>query len=105
MKKGIDIKLLRFYMWMGLAWFIIGVLNTWHVYTDKFAAAVFNNIWGIIYLVTVNFIFLEYVLPFVLRKRRSIFFNILWGAFLLFVYMIVWSFGSYVWRLLGIELH
>src|ERR1043165_9022033 len=87
MKKGFDIKLLRFYLWIGLAYFVIGFLNTWHVYTYRVAASVLNNIWGIIYLLPVNFISLEYVIPFVLRKRRFIITNIIWGVILLFTFM------------------
>jgi len=105
MKKRLDIKLIRFYLWISLAYYIIGVFSNLHVYTDKVAASLLNNVWAIIYLLPVNFIFLEYITPFVLRKRRFIISNILWGIVLLFIFMMMWSYGSYVWRLFGIQLN
>jgi len=105
MKKRIDIKLVRFYLWIGLAYYVLGVFTNLHAYPGKVTAALLNNLWGIIYLMPVNFIFLEYVVPFVLRKKRFILYNILWGIILLFLFMMVWSYGSYAWRLLGININ
>jgi two-component system, LytTR family, sensor kinase len=104
MKKGIDRDLLLFYLLLGLGYLIIGFLNTIHKYPDELTASIFNNIWGIIYLLPVNFIFFEYTFPFVLRKKKYIIYNILLGLFLLWVHILLWSYGSYVWRLLGIEI-
>jgi sensor histidine kinase YesM len=105
MKKAIDIKLLRFYLWVGLAYYCLGVFTNLHAYPGRVAAALLNNLWGIIYLIPVNFIFLEYVVPFVLRKKRFILYNILWGFVFLFLFMMLWSYGSYVWRLFGININ
>ena len=105
MKGSVNIKLVRFYLWVGLGYFIIGLINTVHKYPDQFWASLFNNLWGIIYIIPVNFIFFEYTVPFVLKKRRTIIFNIILGIFLLWVCMMLWSYGSYLWRLLGIQLH
>ncbi|MFI5220423.1 MAG: sensor histidine kinase [Bacteroidia bacterium] len=105
MKLLSDKKLLRFYLWMGLGYFFIGLLNTVHKYPDRFLASVVNNLWGIIFLIPLNFIFFEYTIPFVLKKRKTIIYNILPGIFLLWVHMMFWSYGLYAWRLLGIQLH
>jgi LytS/YehU family sensor histidine kinase len=66
---------------------------------------VFNNVFAVIYLIIVNFILFEYTVPFVLRKRKAVAYNILLGIFLLWVHMMLYSYGAYAWRLLGIELH
>src|SRR5688572_9066983 len=105
MKISFDIKLIKFYLWLGLGYFFIGLIHTLGKYPDRFIPVVFNNLWGVIYIIPINFIFFEYTIPFVLRKRKVIIYNILLGIFLLWVHMMFWSYGSYVWRLLGIQLH
>jgi two-component system, LytTR family, sensor kinase len=105
MKKSFNIKLVTFYLWMGVGYFFLGLFSTLGKYPDKFFPVVFNNIWGVIYLIVLNFIFFEYTIPFVLRKRKVIVYNILLGILLLWIHLIFYSYGSYAWRLLGIQLH
>ncbi|MEO6403991.1 MAG: histidine kinase, partial [Ferruginibacter sp.] len=57
------------------------------------------------YLIVVNFIFLEYTVPFVLRKRRYIIYNILLAIPVFWLYCLLWSYGMYAWRGLGMQLH
>src|SRR5215213_10900045 len=103
--KPIDIKLVKFYLWLGLGFYFFGLFNTLSTYPDRFVASAFNNLWGALYLIPVNFILFEYTVPFVLKKRRLILYNILLGILFLFVHMMLYSYGSYAWRLLGIQLH
>lgn len=105
MKTSIDRKLVRFYLWLALGYFFLGLFSTISSYPDKFFADVVNNIWGVIYVTVLNYILFEYSVPFVLRKRKFIVYNILTGVLLAFVYMLGYSYGSYGWRLLGIQLH
>jgi two-component system, LytTR family, sensor kinase len=105
MKKAFDIKLFRFYLWMGAGYFFLGVLHTLGKYPDKFFSVVFNNLWGCAYLIVLNFILFEYTIPFVLRKRRVILYNVLLAILLLWVHLMFYSYGAYVWRLLGLQLH
>jgi len=90
---------------MGLGYFFIGLMNTAGKYPDRFIASVVNNVWGVTYLIPLNFIFFEYTIPFVLRKKKFIIYNILLGILLLWVHLMFWSCGAYAWRMLGIELH
>ncbi len=105
MKRSLDIKLVKFYLWVGLGYFVIGVLMTYHTYPGKFWDVVVNNIWGVIYLIPLNYILFEYSVPFVLRKRKFVIYNILLGIFLLWVHCMFYSYVSYLWRSLGIQLH
>ncbi|MFL5772223.1 MAG: hypothetical protein ACJ75F_03640, partial [Flavisolibacter sp.] len=90
-KKTLNKKLIKFYLWMGAGYFVMGILATFHVYSDRFLPVVFNNLWGVIYLTVVNFILFEYAIPFVLRKRSTVLFNIIWGIFLLWMFMMLYS--------------
>src|SRR5215203_4544087 len=105
MKTSFHFRRLVFYLWLGLGYFFLGLFTTLGKYPDKFFAVVLNNFWGGIYLIALNFILFEYTLPFVLRKRKTIIYNILLAIVLLFVHMMLYSYGSYQWRSLGILLN
>ena len=102
---SIDKKKLVFYLWVGLAYLLLWLLFNVHKYPGNFSPLLFNNIWRIVYVIVVNFIFFEYTVGFVLRKRKYIIYNILLAIVCLWLYMMLWSFGSYVWRGIGIGLH
>ncbi|WP_018615274.1 sensor histidine kinase [Segetibacter koreensis] len=104
MKKPFDIKLVKFYLWVGLGYFFLGLMATMGSYPGKFFPVVFNNVWGVIYLIAVNFILLEYTIPFVLKKRSNVSYNILLAIILSFVHLMLYSYGSYLWRSLGLQL-
>ena len=99
-----DIKLVKFYLWVALVFFMIGILNL-SEYPGQLFHKILNNIWAIIYLTVLNFILFEYSAPFVLRKRKVIISNFFTGILLLFVHMMLYSYGSYAWRIIGIQLH
>src|SRR3982750_646161 len=98
MNRSIDSKKAKFYLWLGLGYFFLGVITNLSKYPGNFFSAAFNNAWAIIYLVVINFILFEYSVPFVLKKRGSIIKNILLGMLLVWVYMMLYSYGAYVWR-------
>src|SRR3954454_14317581 len=105
MKKPIDKKLVKFYLWVGLGYFFLVLLHTLKDYPGQFFSLVFNNLWGVVYVIALNFILFEYTIPFVLKKRKTIIYNILLAILLLWIYLMLYSYGSYAWRLLGIALH
>ena len=105
MKRSFNIKLGKFYLWVGLAYATLWLVSNLSNFQGTFLQAVGNNIWRVVYLIVVNYIFFEYSIPFVFRKRRFIIYNILLGIVLLWVHCIFWSIGMYAWRLLGIGLH
>ncbi len=105
MKQLFEIKRFVFYLWLGLPYLFLSVWHDISNFEATFLQVLLNNFWRIVYIIVVNFIFFEYVVSFVLRKRWSIVFNILLGIVSLFVFMIIWSYGLYVWRSLGVALH
>lgn len=105
MKTAIDIKRFKFYLWVGLAHLSLWLFRDLIAEPDTFFPERFiNNIWRTVYIVIVNFIFFEYTVPFVLRKRKYIIYNVLLGILVLWVHVMLWSYGLYAWRLLGIQL-
>ena len=83
MKLLSDKRLIKFYLWLALGYFFMGILSTHETYPANFFPIVFNNLWAIVYLTVLNFILFEYSVPFVLRKRKVIVYNILLGILLL----------------------
>ena len=101
---SIDKKKIIFYLWLGLAYFLLRLLFNAHQFPGNFFPLVVNNLWRIVYIVAVNFIFFEYTVPFVLRKRKFVLYNIFLGILFLWLYIMLWSFVAYGWRAIGIGL-
>ncbi|MEP7253538.1 MAG: histidine kinase [Ginsengibacter sp.] len=105
MKISINRKQLRIYLWLGLGYFLLSLLSTIGGYPGQFFHVVVNNIWAIIFVMVLNFLLFEYTIPFILRKRASIIYNILTAIPLFFVTMVLYAYGSYEWRHLGTGIH
>src|SRR5690348_4093477 len=101
MKFKFDGKLVKFYLWVALAYAALWVFGNKHTTSVTFWHAVGNNLWRVIYITVVNFSFLEYAGPFILRKRRFLIYNIVFGAAIVWMFCIIWSYGLYIWRDLG----
>jgi len=105
MNISVDRKQVKFYLWAGLAYSILWVLSNAGKHPGNFFPLLFNNVWRVSYIIVLNFIFFEYTIPFVLRKRKYIIYNILIGIAILWMFIMLWSFGLYAWRAIGIGLH
>lgn len=98
MNKLFDIKRSRFYLWVGLAYFLMGVLFTLHDMKTSFGRHVLNEFWHAIYVLVVNYWFFEYVLP-----RLSLR-NWLRSALLIILLIFLYSWIAYAWRQLGLSM-
>ncbi|MBL0882068.1 MAG: sensor histidine kinase [Chitinophagaceae bacterium] len=103
MKKIIkDIAHRNFYIITSLLVLSLGILGTM-MYKGPFLHVLLNNLWALSYSIVLNYLFLEHVWPFVINKKKSLLQNILGGILALFVYILLCSFGLYVWRSIGIQ--
>ena len=102
---SIDKKKIILYLWLGLAYFLLRLLFNAHQFPGNFFPLVANNLWRIVYIVAVNFLFFEYTVPFVLRKRKYIIYNIFLGIVCLWLYIMLWSFVASAWRSIGMGLN
>ena len=102
MTSRFNSKQLIFYLWMALAYVTIWILHDLSSFPLTFLEAVINNVWRVVFVLAVNYVFFEFTIPFVLRKRGSIILNILWAPLFLFFFCMIWSFGLTAWRALGI---
>ncbi|GAA4460464.1 hypothetical protein GCM10023189_35610 [Nibrella saemangeumensis] len=90
-----------FYSRVGAAFLLLWLFGDLVSHPDTFYPRVWNNIWRWAYVLVLNFILFEYTLPFI----RFTWKRILLGLFLLWVHLMLYSFGLYAWRLIGIALH
>ena len=104
-KTAIDTKKLGFYIWVGLAYLLLALFGDLARYPGTFAVMLLNEIWRAAYAIAVNFIFYEYAIPFIRKRRKYILWNILVALPVLFAQMILYSLGMYLWRTIGIGLH
>src|SRR5437868_7154372 len=105
MNKLITREKLPPYIWATLIFFSLSFIHSITIFPGNFFAVLFNNLWHIAYVIVLNFILFEWAILFVLQKRRAIIYNILLGLLFLWIFLMLYSYGSHVWRLLGIQLH
>ena len=93
------------YLWIALAFLSIWLFSDLIKYPDTFWERVVNNVWRLLYVLVLNYTLFENTFPYIGKKRRTIFHNILVAIPLVFLYAMLYSWGLYAWRLLGIGLH
>ncbi len=99
MKKLFDIKKVNLYLWIGLAFLVVGLLSDLAEHRDTLLLRTLNNVWGVIYALVINYFFFEYTLPRLSWKR---FFT---SMLLILAHIFLYSWVSYGWRLIGMQLH
>lgn len=98
MKTLIDIKRFKIYIWIGVAYLLLWIFHDLIKYPESFVKRAVNEIWRAGYIIFVNYLFFEYVLKKLSRKR------IFRSLFLLAMQLFLYSAGLYVWRSIGIAL-
>jgi two-component system LytT family sensor kinase len=96
---------LRLYLWMAFAYALFWLAHNTASFPEHFFALALNNLWRIVFVLAVNYFFFEYTVPYALRKRQYVLYNVLLGIAALWVHLMLWSFGAHAWRLLGIGLN
>ncbi|HBB93497.1 MAG: histidine kinase [Bacteroidetes bacterium GWF2_49_14] len=105
MSISINKERFKFYLWIGAVWLLLWILNSLANHSEVFVQQSLNEIWRVFYIVLTNFIFYEYSLPFIVKKRSIILSNILIGILLIALQFILVSWGMYGWKSLGLLLH
>jgi two-component system, LytTR family, sensor kinase len=101
MKKHIDIKVIRFYLWTGFGFFLLYSFAEFFEYRDTIIYRIINSVILISYLTFLNYLLFEIALP-LFRLPLKKFFS---GILLVLALMVLYSFGLYGWRYLWIQLH
>jgi two-component system LytT family sensor kinase len=105
MNRSNRLQRFNLYFWIGLAFLLLWLIGDHSKYPETFQPRIFNNIWRSLYVTFLNFILFEYTYPYVIRLKKALIIKILIGIFFLWVFSMLYSFGLYAWRGLGIALH
>ena len=100
MKIKFERERLRVFFKIGLAYYGLHVVGDLFQHIDTFFQRVWNNVWLTSYVVVLNYIAYESVLPYIKITFR----RLLIAPFLLFGLLMLSSFGFYAWRSIGIAL-
>jgi two-component system LytT family sensor kinase len=103
MKKPFDRKLVRFYLWVSLAYLVLCLVYDVHN-KGMFFSVLVNNLWRLAYVLVLNFVFFELTVPFVMQRRKYIISNVFVGIGVFWLHLMLWSFGLYLWRFFGMGL-
>ena len=96
MKFSIIASKIKFYLWVGLAFFLICMFADMSRNSDTFCTRSINNIWLTAYIILAHYYLFEFTIPAL--SRKSIFRSLLLILFQIFLY----SFGLYIWRSIGL---
>lgn len=94
-------KRFKIYIKFALAYLSLWLFIDLITNPETFLKRSWNHIWLLSYVTVLNFILFEYTFPFIKLTWK----RILIGLFLLWAHLMLYSFGLYAWRYIGIELH
>ncbi len=99
MKKGIDNRLLKFYLYTGLCFWLLYSFGEFFGFRETFIRRIINSIFLVSYLIPLNYIVFEKILRLFrwpCRNNQKAFFFLLIG-------ILFYTFGLYGWRQLWIQ--
>lgn len=91
---------IKLFIGIGYIYLALWIFNDLVSEPETFFAHMVNNVWLIVYLICLNYIFFEYAIPFLQFTWK----RILLAPVFIGVLLILYTFGFYAWRRLGIEL-
>jgi hypothetical protein len=94
-------KRFTFYVWVGTAYLLLWVLIILSGQAETFGIRFLNEVWRVIYIIVLNFILFEYTLPYIKFNWK----RILIGIILLWIHLMLYSFGLFAWVKMGIVMH
>lgn len=100
MKKEIDNRLIKFYLYTGLGFFLLYSFGEFFGYQETFIRRIINSIFLVSYLTILNYFLFEKIL----RLFRWPCKNNQRAFFFLFIVILFYTFGLYGWRQLWIQL-
>jgi two-component system LytT family sensor kinase len=101
MKLTITKQKTRLYLRLTLAFFLLNMIGSLITEPEMFFKRGVNHIWCLLFAVPLHYIFLEYTIPSIKLTVRSI----LTGLLLIFIHSLLYSFGLYGWRELGVLMY
>lgn len=99
LKKIVNPKRLKLYLWAALAFFVLGCLTDLAEEHSTYFQRVLDDGWRVIYVTIINYFLFEVTLPKLTWKETFM------SALRVLGYIFIYSFGLYGWRGIGIAIH
>lgn len=100
MIRFIDKDRFKLYLRIGAVFLLLSLFGDLVSNPDTFLPRIINNVWRCGYVLIINYILFEFTLPYFRFKAK----RILIGLLLLWGHVMLYSFGLYAWRFIGIQL-
>jgi hypothetical protein len=97
-KPFVDKEKALFHVKLGAAYLALWVFGDFVNRPDMFLNRVVNNVWLISYLTVLNYLLFEHALPLIKLNWK----RIILGILILWSFLMMYSFGTYAWRAIGI---
>jgi two-component system LytT family sensor kinase len=104
MQLNISQSQFKFYAQTALGYLVLWLVVDSSNGPGSFWPLLFNNVWLILYIVAINFLFFEYALPW-LRQKKAMITRLFCWLLAVFGLCMLFSFCLYAWRAIGIGLH
>ena len=91
----------RLYASISAAFVLVNLITNLISYPETVPERTINTVWLTFYLAFLNYLLLEFTLPYIKLSWQRVFIVLL----LLFAHMLLYSYGTSVWRAIGIRLH
>ncbi len=104
MSRAIDFNRLKFYIWVGAVYFLLWLIIDTASSGAAFFPVLINSVWLIIYLIALNFIFFEYTLPWLRKKRKYVLVTVLLSIVCAWMLLMLCTAGFFAWRGIGLLL-
>ena len=101
MKLPIDKARFKIYLKIAAVYLGLSMFGELVENPATFLQGSLNNFWLVCYVVVINYILFEHSVPYIKFRWR----RILLVPVLLFIYMMLYSFGFYAWKSIGAGLH
>jgi two-component system LytT family sensor kinase len=101
MKLPIDKERFKIYIKIGVVYLGLSMFGELVENPGTFLQGSLNNLWLVCYVVVINYILFEHSVPYITFRWR----RILLVPVILFIYMMLYSFGFYAWKSIGAGLH
>lgn len=101
MKITLTKEKIRFYLKLALAFFLLNMIGSVITEPEIALQRGVNHIWCLMFVAPLHYIFLEYTIPSIKLSLKGI----LTGLLLIIIHLMLYSFGLYGWRELGVLLH
>jgi two-component system, LytTR family, sensor kinase len=92
---------IRFYLYVGLLHLCFWLISNLVRNPDTFGARAVNETWRAFFVVSLHFILFEYTIPYLKFTWK----RVLLGLLLIWAHLMLYSFGLYAWRHIGIQLN